>query len=254
MAVVDLTLGLEGDVSLDVFGRAAEYLDQLAAAITAEQSFADAVTWQASGAGLERGATSVAGECVGDDMATGILHRYLAVGRILAGKESATCSQPVRSIAAKMALLLDEGVAALRFDTAIGTAWAPYADPESREAPGCVTGWREPQAAPVGVRFALLDDITGQSVSCYLDQPDHDLHEALRDRRITVYGLVSRQAFSKHPSTVRAITKIELDPRSRADGWEQAMQTRPGIPGAVGSVTWFLEERERARERFWRER
>lgn len=253
MAVVDLTLGLEGDVSPKAFARAAQCLDELASAIAAEQSPAEAVTWQSSGAGPGRGAISVAGECINDDAAAEMLHRYLAVGRALAGGEAAACPQPVRSAATAMAQVLDEGVAALRFDTAIGTEWAPCAEPGPIEADGCVTGWRAPQAAPIGVRFALIDETTGQSVSCYLDQPDHDLHEALRDRRLAVHGLVSHQTTGKCPVAVRAITKIELDPRSRADGWDQALQARSGMPGGPGSLTWFLEERERARERFWRE-
>lgn len=253
MAIADLTLGLEGNLPPAVYVRAAQCLDELASAIAAEQSPADAVAWHISGAGTGRGAISVAGECASDELAEEIVHRYLAVGRTLAGRGAAKCPPSVRRTASAMARLLDDGAAALRFDTAIGTARVPHAEPEPLDSPGCLTGWRAPQTAPFGVRFALLDEVTGQSVSCYLDQPDRDLHEALRDRRITVHGLISHQPGGGHPTAVRSITKIELDPRTRYDGRERALPTSSGLQGTPGSVTWFLEERERARERFWRE-
>ena len=253
MATVDLTLGLEGEASPRAYALAAQYLDELAAAIAAEQSAADEVAWHPSGAGLGRGAVSVVGECASDELAVGLARRYLAVGRTLAGQSAAECSEPVRSTAAAMAQLLDDGVAALRFDTASGTEWAPRPMPEPGEAPGCVTGWRAAQAAPVGVRFALLDETTGQSVSCYLDQPDHRLHEALQDRRVTVHGLVTRQVHGECAAAVRAITKVELDPRVRDDVRAPSLQIGLGTPAGPGSTAWFLEERERARERFWRE-
>lgn len=253
MATVDLTLGLEGDVPPEAYVRAAECLSELAAAIASEHS-ADAVTWHPSGAGLGRGAVSVVGDCASGDLAVGMASRYLAVGRTLAGQAAAECSEPIRSAASAMAQLLKDGVAALRFETESGTEWAPCPMPEPREAPGCVTGWRAAQAAPVGVRFALLDEITGQSVSCYLDQPDLPLLEALHDRRVTVHGLVTHQAHGKCAVAVRAITKVELDLGVRDDAWGRSLQIGAGTPVGPGSAAWFLEERERARERFWRER
>ena len=254
MAIVDLTLGLEGDPPPEVYVRAAQCLDELASALAAEQSSADALAWHMSGAGTGRGAVSIAGEGASDELAAGMAHRFLAVGRTLAGGEAAECPPPVRRIASAVARLLDDGAAALRFETASGTEWAPRPMPEPREAPGCVTGWLAAQAAPVGVRFALLDEISGQSVSCYLDQPDQHLHEALRDRRTAVHGLITYQANGKCAAAVRAITKIELDLSAQDDAWGQSMQIGAGTPAGPGSVTWFLEERERARERFWRER
>lgn len=254
MAIVDLTLGLEGDPPPEVYVRAAQCLDELASALAAEQSPADAVTWHMSGAGTGRGAVSIASECASEELAAGIARRYLAVGRTLAGGEAAECPPPVRRIASAMARLLDDGAAALRFETASGTEWAPRPMSEPREVPGCVTGWRAAQAAPVGVRFALLDEISGQSVSCYLDQPDQHLYEALRDRRVTAHGLVTYQANGECAAAVRAITKIELDLSVRDDAWGQSLPIGVGTPAGPGSVTWFLEEHERARERFWRER
>ncbi len=254
MAIVDLTLGLEGDPPPEVYVRAAQCLDELASALAAEQSSVQAAVWHMSGAGTGRGAVSIAGECASDELADGIARRYLAIGRILARQAAAECSEPVRGTASAMAQLLQGGVAALRFETASGTEWAPRPMPEPREVPECVTGWRAAQAAPVGVRFAVLDEISSQSVSCYLDQPDQHLHEALRDRRVTVHGLVTYQANGECAAVVRAITKIELDLSAQDDAWGQSMQIGAGTPAGPGSVTWFLEERERARERFWRER
>ena len=254
MATVDLTLGLEGAPAPEAHVLAAQCLDELAAAIAAEQSAGDEVAWHPSGAGLGRGAVSVVGDCESDELAGGIARAYLAVGRILARQAVVECSEPVRGTASAMAKLLQDEVAALRFETASGTEWAPRPISEPREALGCVTGWRAAQAAPVGVRFALLDETTGQSVSCYLDQPDHRLHEALEGRRVTVHGLVTHQAHGKCPAAVRSITKVELDLSARDDAWEPSLQIGLGTSAGPGSTAWFLEERERARERFWRER
>lgn len=247
MAVVDLTLGLEGNVSLDAFGRTAERLHTLVTAIAEEQPPCGAVTWHLAGVALDSGAISIAGECGGGDAAASLRRRYLSAGRAVARGANGQFSSRVRAAVHDLAELLDGGVDAFRFETATGSEWAPRSEGASREEPGCVTGPRVAQAGPIGARFSIVDDASGQTISCYLDELNPDLQRVAIGRRLTVHGLVAYRGSSDCPIAVREVEKVELHAWPGEDAWEATLGLWPQMPGDRGAVAHLLEARKRER-------
>lgn len=248
MAVVDLTLGLEGDVSPETCTLAARSLHDLLAAI-AEQVAGGAVAWHPSAAETKGRLINVVGVCAGDDAAAAMGRRYLDVARALAVDEETEVPQSLRPAVAGIARLLGEDRALLRFETAAGVEWVPGPEPEPLESLGYVSGRHVPRSGPLGTGFVLTDEHAERAVPCYLREPDQDLQRTLCGRQATVHGLVTYWPDYENPVSVRAIDKVELNLLS-GDGASPAEQELvPNAPGRMGSVDWFLEGRERARER-----
>ena len=246
MAIIDLTLGLEGDVPPETRTLAARSLDDLLAAI-AERVAGGAVEWHHSAAETGDGLINVVGVCAGSDAAAAMGRCYLDVARALAAhEEGADDLQPLRPAMAGMARLLGEDRVLLRFETATGVEWVPGPEPEPIESPGYVSGRHVPRSGPFGTGFVLMDEYAGRAVPCYLRELDQDLQRTLCGRQITVHGLVTYWPDCESPVSVRAIDKVELNLLS-GNGASPAEQEL--APGRMGSVDWLLEGRERARER-----
>lgn len=249
MAVVDLTLGLEGDVSPETRTFAARSLHDLLAAI-AEQVAGGAVAWHPSATETKGRLINVVGVCAGNDAAAAMGRCYLDVARALAAhEEGADDLQPLRPAMAGMARLLGEDRVLLRFGTATGVEWAPRPEPQPIESFGYVSGRHVPQSGPFGTGFVLMDEHAERPVPCYLRELDQDLQRTLCGRQATVHGLVTYWPDYESPVSVRAIDKVELNLLSGNGASPAEQELAPNAPGRMGSVDWFLEGRERARER-----
>ena len=252
MAVVDLTLGLEGDVSSETCGRAARFLEDLLAAI-AEQVAGGTVAWHPSAAETGGRLISVVGVCAGDDAAAALGRHYLDAARALVADEETEVPQSFQSAMAGIARLLGEDRALLRFETAMGVEWAPRPEPEPIESLGYVSGRHVPRSGPFGTGFVLMDEHAERAVPCYLRGLDQDLQRTLCGRQATVHGLVTYWPDYESPVSVRAIDKLELNLLSGDGASPAERELVQNAPGRMGGVDWFLEGRERARERFARE-
>lgn len=178
---------------------------------------------------LEAGSAIMTARGVGDpEAAASASGTFINVGKALERRELDALPERVRAEARAIISVMDGGVEAVRFETAVADATirslaeafaatgAPAMGTSQPVAYGGVTGRVQTLSSRRALRFTLYDTLFDRAVSCYLAEGQEELMRDVWGRMAVVEGLVTRDRQdvprTAMPAVLRALAALrELD-------------------------------------------
>lgn len=218
MARDDLTLTLDGDVSIHDFATAISALDRLIKSLT--EAIADdksTIRWVVTELEAGSATTTLTGYAESQQDVQGVIAAYSIVGRALSTGGAIPYSEKVRREAQKIMSVLGGEVSSITFDTTDErTTVLPelkgHREVKTSTSFGAVEGRVQTLSNRAGVKFTLFDAIHDKPVQCYLETERQDELRDLWGKRVLVEGMVTRNARTGHPFNIRQISFIEVLP------------------------------------------
>ena len=218
MAQDNLTLVLDGEVTLDEFATAVKGLKDLVNALSREAAKKERIKWVV--ADLESGSAfaTIAGRSDAPQSVEAVVHAYEAVGVALQRHTQVPYSRKVREYAENIYSVLERperSVTSLRFETPLSEV---LVTPENVEQPtqaalisafGALEGRVQTLTNRGGLRFTLYDALYDKPISCYLTPGLEDAMRSVWGRRAVVEGWISRDPETGRPLSIRQIVHIE---------------------------------------------
>jgi hypothetical protein len=242
MAGDTVTLALQGDVSLAAFADAIGRFRNLVIALAVEHDATD-VDWQIDALEYSSAITTARGVPTNGtepDAVARVVRSYLEVGRALEHGRTIPFREPVQAEARALAAVLSGKINAIRFETAEDDAIvrelaipveSGVSPPKAEPAYGAVTGRVQTLTSRNELRFTLYDHIHDRAASCYLIEGQEPMMRQMWDRVATVEGLVTRDAATGRPLTVRKISSVT--PLNEAAP-QTYMNARGAVPATGG--------------------
>ena len=218
MARDDLTLTLDGDVSIHDFATAISALDRLIKSLTeAIAEDKSAIRWVVTELEAGSATTTLTGYAERQQDVQSVIAGYSAVGRALSTGGAVPYSEKVRKEAQKIMGVLGGDVSSITFNTADEkTTVAPetkkHKEVETFISFGAVEGRVQTLSNRAGVKFTLFDAIYDKPVQCHLENERQDELRDFWGKRVLVEGMVTRNARTGHPFNIRQISSIEILP------------------------------------------
>ncbi len=228
MARDDLTLTLDGDVSIHDFATAVSALDRLVKSLTeAIAEDKNAIQWVVTELEAGSATTTITGYAEKPQDVQSVIAGYSAVGRALATGGAVPYSEKVRKEAKKIMGILGGEVSSITFNTANGEITvAPeqkaYKEVETFTSFGAVEGRVQTLSSRAGLKFTLFDTIYDKPVQCYLESEWQDKLRDFWGKRVIVEGMVTRSSRTGHPLNIRQISTIEVLPVIQPGAFREA--------------------------------
>jgi len=232
-----VTLGLGGEVPLNLYAQGMQHLARLIQALTREAARKSSAAWIVDD--LTPGSANITVRGVPQDVSdipivSKAIYDYGRLGKALQHGERLHFADRVVSEAREIVGLLNGSITWVRFETADeeATILSPSIDalslPSHRHAYGAVRGRIQTLTNRKGWRFTLYDSVFDRAVSCYLNPEQEDLMRGAWGRRATVEGWISRDPLSGRPVSIRKITGVHaLDDARPGDYVRAAGVLRP---------------------------
>jgi hypothetical protein len=196
------------------------------------------VRWEIDG--LEVGSATATARGFGEDTqgVERVVRSYIEVGHALESGQVIPFPQRVQTEAHALAGVLNGGIRAIRFETAEADAIVTRLEKpppllvaappvQLKAAYGAVTGRVQTLTTRAGLRFVLYDMIHDKAVSCYLAAESADQARDIWDAYATVEGMVTRDAQTGRPLTVRNVRHIHKLNEAEPTGYQRARGARP---------------------------
>lgn len=212
MASTTLTLGLEGEVTLELFVRAMSNFSGLVSALHNQIDRDTKIEWVIESLESGSATTRLRGESAQPEVVERVVRAYGVVGKSLADHTPIPYAADVVRNAVGLTSLLDGKIEALRFETPEDefTVVSPELSVITHSSAdfGAVEGRIQTISERGGLRFTLYDTLEDKAVTCYLEPGQGNLLRDLWGRRARVEGLVNRDAVSGRPTAIRLISSI----------------------------------------------
>lgn len=245
MANQSVTLALDGQPTIDDLATALTSWRALLRAIEHQVSTDSSVDWVIEG--LDYSSAIAVARGVAEDPAVvdATATRFLEVVReetagARLGKE---LDAPFRALSG----LLNDRVPSIRFENdedevtiAQPTTTAVMASVVVvRHSPslGGVRGRVHTLTSRRTLRFTLYDDVFDKAVSCYLQPGQEDIMRDVWGRVAVVEGMVTRDAETGRPITIRRVSKVTPVAEQRAGAWREARGALAGASDEPAEVT-----------------
>lgn len=239
MANDNLTIKLDGEVTLEDFAQAMQLFRKLVGALTAEFGRGTRITWLVDDLRPGSAATTVAAVAEKVEPVERVVHEYTVLGKALERGEPLAFPDRIVKPARGLTSMLGPRIHAVHFDTP--EDGATIVSPTHRARPvrpkgafGAVEGRVETLTRRKGLRFILYDAIHDRAVSCYLQEGQEDLMRDIWGKRALVEGWINRDPLTGMPNTVRWITELRTLPEIGPGAYRRArgvLQADPeGIP------------------------
>lgn len=229
MAGDSVTFRIDGELTIakvaDAFSRFGKVLQAL------EHDLAAHVRWVLAGLDYGSAAITARAEPLDDDAVPKIVamtERYLSAGReVLRGRPDG--AQPLLSVVRDLTeladvenrVILETADDELIFTAPVSPSPRPAATPTTRSL-GTVRGRVETLSHRRGFRFTLYELTTDRPVSCYLQADHEDLMRDAWGHIANVTGVVTRDADTGRPLTVRRVTSVDVVTEGEAMGFLRA--------------------------------
>lgn len=225
-----VTLALQGEVTLEAFSNAVFHFNKLVNVLSAEAPIPEGLRWVITE--LEAGSAIATAQGVGDSAAAAaVASAFVGVGKSLERGAAQQLAPDVREEARRLVAVLEQGVEAVRFETA--EADATIRSLQEAFASGGTTEPISPQPAAYGgvqgrvqtlsnrgaLRFTLYDSLFDRAVSCYPAEGQEDLMRDAWGRVAVVEGVVTRDAATGRPQVVRRVRSVTLIREAEADAY-----------------------------------
>lgn len=235
---VTVTLGLNDgtDIGFAEFAKAASHFDRLLKALSRKYAGRDTASgWRLGGLREGSATMTAASEC---ERAAMVADAYLQIGHALRNGGTGSYGKHIHAPVEDLVAMFAAGLYKIRFETRAGEAVIgkdertskPVAIP-LRAALGAIEGVVDVLSRRRSLHFNLYDSLFDRPVSCYVDPKESDRMRDIWGKRVTVEGLVSRDAEHGYPIAVRSITDIKIVPDAPPGSYKKARGAIPRKPG-----------------------
>jgi hypothetical protein len=240
------------DIQIESYARTLDHFSLLMAELS-QAAGVGGLRWDVSNLAYGSAVTEVRASPNGfaPEQVDEVVRSYLQVGKALSQDQIVPFSPEVQRHAAGIAAVLEEGVEGVLFETpedeaevtkSLGTiATAPKAQPS--KAFGAVTGQIQTLSSRNALTFTLFDRLHDRAVRCYLRDGQESLVADAWQHNATVVGLVTRDADSGRPLSVRKIESVDLLNGDR-NGWQRARGALRPDPNGKSPETRIREMRD----------
>ncbi len=227
-----VTVALEGpEISLSSFAEAVSALDGLLKALTAEVAAQSSVVWEVESLEVGSAIATVRGHTIeGDpDGVARVSAAYETIGDALQRQARVPFSEKVRRRVRALTNVLNDGVPALRLETA-NRDYIILRDGHRQEAEqrplitlGAVEGRIQALSNRRSLRFTLYDALDDRAIACYLKPGEEGMIRMLWGLRVIVEGEIRRDPLTGRPTAIRQITDVVPLPERGPDEWREAI-------------------------------
>lgn len=234
MPSAELTLALEGIVTLHDFADELKRLHELTSALADEYAEGQTVRWVVSDLQAGSAEATVTAEVDTSETVVRLERGYLQAARSMRGDQILLVTpSPILKHAQAIVGALNGNITGARFEA--GGDSVEITSPSAAEpmvsrsgAYGSLLGQVETLSSHKRLRFTLYEALRGAPVRCYFKE---DLFEQVRNawnRRVQVDGWVVRDASSGHPVEIRRVRRVI--PLDEGDV--------PDFRAALGAIPW----------------
>jgi hypothetical protein len=237
MASQSVTIALEGTPTVAEFVVAVGNWQKLLDAIARDEGVS--IQWVVEALDTSSAVVTARGETNDLPALERATVAYLDVAREVAtGRTPAQYASEVRGLIS----ILNGRVHSLKFETADGdiTIAQRGAEPVEVATPaayGAVEGRVQTLIGRGRLRFVLYDRLFDKAVSCYLTPGQEDIMRNAWGRIATVEGLVTRDANTGRPLTVRQVTRVTPRDDIPSNSWRRARGTLTGLGDEPAEAT-----------------
>ncbi len=248
MTDLTVSLGLEGDVTIETVAKSAAALHRLLVALAGEVGPTVKIEWVPEDLRVGSLHSTYQAKLLEDTTvgeAGQVVERYGRLGERLGRHEELPNSQDV--VGAAERLLSD--VRASAYELVLGTAsgdaivdlrTAPTTKRiERRSSIGSATGRVQTLSGRTSLQFVLYEEWTDQAIRCYAQEHQAEELRAIWGRRVRVQGTLTRMPRTRRILSIRNISEIEAlpdEPPSRFESARGAIQWRPQDPSPAQFV------------------
>jgi hypothetical protein len=226
MAETQLTIALEGEVSLHDFRVTMARFDALIEALCVHVNREAVVHWDIVDLKAGSATATVKGTSLDHAFIAEVSRIYLDVGKRLEGGQTLPYPASIIRPASQLTHVINGRVTAVRFRTT---------DAEAAIVHRTVSPEREGRTYALGEvrgtvetlqrrrhRFTLYDELFDQAVVCHLRPNQEEMMRAFWGKEVIVTGEIGRDARSGRPVVVSDVTDIQLFPVVPPGSYERA--------------------------------
>lgn len=239
MAKNTVSLGLDGEVSLDLFAQALRNFQSLVAGLSREVSPGTNIRWIVDY--LEAGSAQIGVVGVSDvhEDVEQVVEAWEAIGRALETQQPVPYSVNVRRDVERITGMLSSEVEGVRFSTDDELFLVESVDdlpplttqPTEVISYGAVTGKIE-TLAHRAMRFTLYDLLDDKRVDCFLGRGQEDLVDGVWGKLAMVEGRIRRDPRTGRVIAMRDITNVTPFGEPDPDSWGSLAGFAPPRPGS----------------------
>jgi hypothetical protein len=245
MPSAELTLALEGMVTLRDFADEVKRLHDLTSALAREYADGQTVNWVVSDLQAGSAETTVMAEVDTPETAERLEQGYLQVARSLRADHALVpIPAPILKYAQAIVSALNGNITGARFEAGGETVEIVSPSATTGMAPrtgayGSLLGRVETLSSHKRLRFTLYEALRGDPIRCYFKE---NLFEQVRNawgRQVQVDGWVVRDASSGHPVEIRRVRRVIPLDEGDAPDFRAALGAIPweeGMPTAVEAI------------------
>ncbi len=246
MSLETATLHLKGNVFLDDFAKAVQYLHLLMDSLSKDVE-KKRLDWRVDG--LETGSAIITLEAL---HGSAVVKAYAKVGKLLQRNQPLPYSESVRSAAQKLCGIMNGRITSIRFETRESDAEV-YPHPEQRPAHsdlvhsfGAVQGRVQSISNRGRLRFTIYESQLDRAVSCYLSEGCEDVMRNSWGQLASVEGMISRDSVTGMITAVREIAPsgVRLVQASKYT-WKDAIGCCPAPAHSLPTEDSVRKSRER---------
>jgi hypothetical protein len=251
MPSAELTLALEGIVTLRDFADEVKRLYDLTNALTREYADGQTLRWVVSDLQVGSAEATVKAEVDTPETAERLEQSYLQVARFVGASDQPLVAIPPSVLKHAQAIVsaLDGNITGARFEA--GGEAVEIASPSAAEsmversgAYGSLLGQVETLSSHRRLRFTLYEALRGDPIRCYFQE---DLFEQVRNawgRQVQVVGWVVREAAGGHPVEIRRVRQVIPLDEGDAPDFRAALGAIPWQEGMPTAVEAIRQERD----------
>lgn len=247
MSTETATLALNGNVFLDDFAKAVQYLHQLMDGLSREVA-KQKIDWRIDR--LETGSALITMEA---PHSGAVVKAYAKVGKLLQRNQPLPYGPTVKNAASRLCGLMNGRITSIRFETSEADAEVfsnPNRSAEQVEIIrtfGAVEGRIQSLSNRGRLRFTIYDLHEDRAISCYLSEGCEDVMRDSWGRMAVVEGMVSRDPNTGKVSTVRdvSISGVRLLETKSKYTWKDAIGCSPALTNSISTEEAVRRSRER---------
>ncbi len=217
MVTEAVTLALDGVIEVSDLAIAVDRFNKLLRALAEESGAGDRLGWVVSG--LEFGSATLTASPEAHDVEAvqfipGVVHEYLETALQVQQHPTAGDNRQAIRYVRDLVDLTKRTATGVRFETAEDDVVFTGPPPAETTAPlpraiGTVVGRVQTLQARGSLRFTLYDLVHDKAISCFLRPGAEDLMRGVWGNVVEVTGLVTRDAVTDRPRSVRDVIDIQ---------------------------------------------
>lgn len=230
-------LEMRGDIQIDVFAEAIKYFSELVIALSKEIAGQDTIEWGLDT--LDYGSPAFMvwqGRSDDLDVVESVVGAVETVGQSLERGVAVPYNESIRSIAMNLAKVPNGKIdtvllGSTNYLAQITSESISKIDlelqPSEVKSYGQVVGTAETVSSRQGFVVTIYDELFEKAVRCYFDQEQKSLMRDMWEKRVSIHGYITRDAYSGRPRAIHEISSVEFLAEPDPDNFLSSRGTIP---------------------------